>query len=133
MAVSTINTVLKFGTTEESLTKLCRIKSYPDLMGAPEQLETTDLECKAQTFIPGVKSMDSMDFGFNFDLDEYKTMVVNEGVQGYFQLEFGENGEDGIFAWEGSYALGISGGDVNAVREGTITVIPSTEVKLKVD
>ena len=43
-AVSTIGTVLKAGTDKSSLAQLCKIKSYPDLGGAPEQLETTDLE-----------------------------------------------------------------------------------------
>lgn len=32
-AYSTINTVLKFGTTANALTQLCKIKSYPDLGG----------------------------------------------------------------------------------------------------
>ncbi len=128
MAVSTIGTVLKFGTSVEALAKLCVIKSYPDLMGAPEQIETTDLECKAQTFVPGVKSMDSMDFTANFDWATYKTMQANEGKPGFFQLEFGEEGADGKFTWQGTYNIGISGGDVNAVREMTITCTPSTEI-----
>lgn len=32
-AYSTINTVLSFGTTSSGTTKLCKIKSYPDLGG----------------------------------------------------------------------------------------------------
>ena len=32
-AYSTIYTVLKFGTTQNALTQLCKIKSYPDLGG----------------------------------------------------------------------------------------------------
>lgn len=128
MAVSTIGTILKFGTSKEALTKLCTIKSYPDLMGAPEQIETTDLECEAQTFIPGVKSMDSMDFTANYDWETYKTMQANEGVAGFFELDFGKDGADGKFAWEGTYNIGVSGGDVNAAREMTITSTPSSEV-----
>ena len=50
---STINTVLKFGTAQGSLTKLCKIKSYPALGGEPEQIEITDLEDTMQTFVLG--------------------------------------------------------------------------------
>lgn len=52
-AYSTIHTVLKFGTTSSSLTQLCKIKSYPDLGGAPDTIESTDLEDTSQTFVPG--------------------------------------------------------------------------------
>lgn len=130
MAISTIGTILKYGDSEDALTKLCRIKSYPDLIGKPDNIETTDLEDKAQTFIPGVKSMDSMDFTANYDLATYTAMAANEGKPGFFQLEFGDNGADGKFAWEGTYNVSIGGGDVNAAREMTITVTPATEVKL---
>ena len=51
-AYSTINTVLKTATTSTgTYSKLCKIKSYPDLGGAPENLETTDLEDSFQTFV----------------------------------------------------------------------------------
>ena len=56
-AVSTIGTVLKFGTEAASLTQLCKIKGYPALGGEPEQIETTDLEDKQQTYVPGVQAM----------------------------------------------------------------------------
>lgn len=128
MAVSTINTVLKFGTDSSSLTKLCPIKSYPDLGGTPEQIETTDLDCDQQTFIPGVKSMDSMEFTANYDWDTYKTMKTNEGKAGHFELDFGENGEDGKFTWQGTYSVVPTGGDVNAAREMKITVTPSSKI-----
>lgn len=52
-AYSTIYTVLKFGTTSSSLAQLCVIKSYPDLGGAPETIESTDLEDTVQTFVAG--------------------------------------------------------------------------------
>ena len=55
VGISTIKTVLKsreHGTTG-TYAKLCNIKSYPQLGGAPENLETTDLEDTAQTFCPG--------------------------------------------------------------------------------
>lgn len=58
--MSTINTVLKAGATASALTQLCKIKSYPQLGGERETIETTDLEDNAQTFVPGVQSVSAM-------------------------------------------------------------------------
>lgn len=50
-AHNTIGTILKFGTTVGSLTELCKIKSFPQLNGEREQIESTDLTDNAQTFV----------------------------------------------------------------------------------
>lgn len=50
-AISTIGTILKFGTSAGSLTQLCKIKSFPQLGGEREQIEITDLEDEMQTFV----------------------------------------------------------------------------------
>lgn len=126
-AVSTIGTILKSGADKSSLTQLCKIKSYPDLGGAPEQLETTDLEDTTQTFVDGVQSLDSMEFTANYVKEEYDKLVASSGKQQKYQLEFGENGEDGIFSWEGTHSVRVTGGEVNAVREMVIACTPSTK------
>ena len=127
-AYSTINTVLKFGTEAASLTQLCKIKSYPDLGGAPDTIETTDLEDTAQTFVAGVQAIDQMEFTANFTPDAFTSLKTNEGKDGYFELDFGQNGSEGKFTWQGSYSAYVNGGDVNAVRECTIVVTPSTAI-----
>lgn len=50
-AHNTIGTILKFGTTSSSLSQLCKIKTYPQLNGEREQIESTDLTDTAQTFV----------------------------------------------------------------------------------
>ena len=55
-AVSTIGTILEVSENGTDWEKLCKIKTYPALGGAPEQLETTDLEDEVQTFVPGVQT-----------------------------------------------------------------------------
>ena len=50
-AHNNIGTILKFGTTASSLSELCKIKSYPQLNGEREQIESTDLTDNAQTFV----------------------------------------------------------------------------------
>lgn len=128
-AVSTIGTILKFGEAAASLSQLCKIKGYPALGGEPEQIETTDLEDKQQTYVPGVQSMDSMQFTANYTKESYAAVKAKEGTPGYYQLEFGDAGKDGIFSWQGQHFVFVNEGEVNGVREMTITVSPSSEIK----
>ena len=131
MARSTIHTTLKFGTVKESLTKMCPITSYPDLIGTPENIEVTDLDCEQQTFVPGVKALDTMEFEANYDKTVYQTLTANEKADGYFELEFGTNGADGVFEWQGMYTLSVLGGGTNEARKMKIVVTPSTDIKLQ--
>lgn len=130
-AVSTIGTVLKAGTDKSSLAQLCKIKSYPDLGGAPEQLETTDLEDDSQTFVDGVQSRDTMEFTANYTKESYDAVKEKEGTEQKYQLEFGKNGEDGIFSWTGTHSVRATGGEVNGVREMVITCTPSSKIENK--
>jgi hypothetical protein len=50
-AHNTIGTILKFGTSANSLSELCKIKTFPQLNGEREQIESTDLTDTAQTFV----------------------------------------------------------------------------------
>lgn len=131
-AVSTINTILEVSEDgASSWEKMCPIKSYPDLGGAPDQLETTDLEDDSQTFTPGVQSMDSMDFTANYTLETYKAVKAKEGKVLYYRLKMGKDGVDGVAKWQGQHSVHKNGGDVNAVREMTITVSPSTKITIE--
>jgi hypothetical protein len=127
-AYSTINTVLKAGASTEALTKLCKIKSDPDLGGAPDTLETTDLEDSQQTFVPGVQSIDQMEFTANYTPEDYAAVVASANTEQTYQLEMGDNGAQGKFTWTGQHAVYVNGGDVNAVREMTIVVTPSSKI-----
>lgn len=126
---STINTVLKSGTTTSGLTKLCKIKTYPQLGGSPEKIETTDLEDIMQTFVEGVQSVDDMQFTVNYEKETYESVKARIKTDKYFQLEFGESGRDGIFSWMGSVSQFVNGGEVNGLREATLVCTPSTQIK----
>lgn len=125
---STIGTILKWGTAVNSLSKVTKIKSYPQLWGAPENLETTDLEDTAQTFVPGVQSVDQMEFTLNYDYTVLTTIKADEGKSLYFELDFGTDGADGKFHWQGQLAIYVNEGEVNGVREMTLVVTPSTVI-----
>ena len=129
-AYSTINTVLKAGATVEALSQLTKIKSYPDLGGTPDNIETTDLEDVSQTFVPGVQSIDNMEFTANYTPEGYAAVAALVDTELYYQIEFGEDGDDGIFRWTGKHSVYVTGGDVNAVREMVISVMPSSSITM---
>lgn len=129
-AVSTIGTVLEVSSDGTTWEKLCKIKSYPALGGAPEQLETTDLEDEAQTFILGVQSMDSMDFTANYTLESYKAVKAKAMTDLHYRLKMGKDGKDGVATWDGQHSVYINEGEVNGVREMTISVSASKKIEL---
>lgn len=128
-AHNTIGTILKFGTTANSLSELCKIKTYPQLNGEREQIESTDLTDTAQTFVPGVQSVENMQFTANFTTTAYTSLKTNALTDGYFELDFGGNA-GAKATWEGQYDVYVNEGEVNGLIEMTITVYPSTVVTI---
>ncbi len=115
--------------------KLIDIKEFPDLGGAPEMLETTTLSDKMQTYIPGIQSLDSLEFTANYTLEEYKKLKAMEGTEKEFAVWFGgteagdtvtPTGDSGKFKFKGSLSVYANGGGTNEVVEMTITIAPST-------
>ena len=101
-------------------------------MGAPEQIETTDLEDTMQTFVEGVQSLESMEFTANYNPTDYAAVVAAipaSGTDLYYELDFGTNGANGKFKWSGSHSVRVTGGEVNGVREMGITVTPSSKIE----
>ena len=119
------------GTSEDgtAYTKLIPIKSFPDLGGEPDQVECTSLDDAQQTFLLGVKTMASMPFDCNYVPADYeKVKALCDGTIRKFCVAFGDNGERGIFTWEGQISCWVAGGGVNAVREMKIAISAATEI-----
>jgi len=131
MAISTYGVVLKWGTDSATLTKKIDIKSFPDLGGAPEMLETTTLSDNAQSFINGIQSLEAFEFTANYTKADFEAVSADEGKPLYYTLEFGENGSEGVFEWEGEHTVWVVGAEVNAVVEMTMSIATSTKPKLK--
>ena len=127
-AHNTIGTILKFGTTASSLTELCKIKTTPQLNGEREQIESTDLTDTAQTFVPGVQSVENMQFTANFTLAAYQSLKTNALTDGFFEIDFVSAGAKAT--WEGQYDVYVNETEVNGLIEMTITVYPSTVVTI---
>lgn len=125
--------------TGETYEKLVDIKSFPDLGGEPEMLETTSLSDNMQTYIPGIQSLDSLQFDANYDKAKYTELKALESEAGSYAVWFGGTGEganltptgsDGKFNFDGQLSVFPVGGGVNEVIDMRITIAPSTPITL---
>lgn len=119
--------------------KLIDIKEFPDLGGAPEMLETTTLSDKMQTYIPGIQSLDSLEFTTNYTLEEYKKLKALDGVENDYAVWFGgteagdtvtPTGTDGKFKFKGALSVYANGAGTNEVVDMTINIAPSTPITM---
>ncbi len=137
MAISTYKIFLMKKGTGDTYEKLIDIKDFPDLGGAPEMLETTTLSDKMQTYIPGIQSLDALEFTANYTKTDYATLKALEGKEESFAVWFGgtddgsvltPTGTDGKFEFKGQLSAFPVGGGVNEVVEMTVTIAPSTPI-----
>ena len=134
-ASTTIHTYLGYAATGTSFTKLVPIKDFPDLGGAPDQVEITNLDDDVQKFLLGVQSMSALEFTANYIPDDYDKLTSpsgtnhTDGTIRKYCVAFGEKGEYGVFSWEGQLSVWVTGGGVNAVREMKISISAATKVK----
>ena len=138
MAISTykIFLMMKNSSTYE---KLIDIKDFPDLGGSPEMLETTTLSDKMQTYIPGVQSLDALEFTANYTKEDFAKLKALEGQEKEFAVWFGgteegnvltPTGTDGKFQFKGQLSVYPVGGGVNEVVDMTVTIAPSTPISM---
>ena len=131
MAISTYGISLMCkASTGDTYTKLIDIKDFPDLGGAPEMLETTTLSDNMQTYIPGIQSLDALEFTANYTLTDFKKIKAMEGTDTAFAVWFGADGADGKFEFNGQISAFPVGGGVNEVVGMTISIAPSTPITM---
>lgn len=138
MAISTYKIFLMMMQDSGSTyAKLVDIKDFPDLGGAPEMLETTTLSDKMQTYIPGIQSLDALEFTANYTKTDFDKLKALEGKTKKFAVWMGAtesggtltpSGSDGKFEFEGQLSVFPVGGGVNEVVDMTITIAPSTPI-----
>lgn len=139
MAISTYKIFL-MKKTGDTWGKLIDIKDFPDLGGSPELLETTTLSDKMQTYIPGIQSLDALEFTANYTKADYTSLKALEGVENEYAVWFGgtesdetvtPTGSEGKFKFTGALSVYASGGGVNEVVGMTITIAPSTPITME--
>lgn len=138
MAISTYKTFLMMK-KEQTWEKVIDIKEFPDLGGAPEQIETTTLSDKMQTNINGVMSLDALEFTANYTLDDYKKLQALEDTEHEYAVWFGgteaggvltPTGDNGKYKFKGQLAVYINGAGTNEVVEMTISIASSTVISI---
>ena len=136
MAISTYKVFLMKKDTD-AYKKLVDIKDFPDLGGSPEMLETTTLSDKMQTYIPGIQSLDALEFNANYTKEEFAKLKALEGQELDLAVWFGGNeangtltptGDDGKFNFKGYVSVFVVGGGTNEVVGMTVAVAPSTPI-----
>lgn len=143
MARSTYMTFLmqKSG-TGSTYNKLIDIKDFPDLGGSPEMIETTTLSDSMTTNIPGIQSLDSLEFTANYTKEDYTKVKALEGQELELAVWFGgtesagvatPTGDDGKFAFKGKLSVFVAGGGVNEVVDMKITIAASTPIAIVED
>ena len=138
MAISTYKSFLMTKKTS-TWEKLVDIKSFPDLGGSPELLETTTLSDGMATNIMGIQSMDALEFECNYTLADYMKLKELEGETGSYAVWLGgtdtagtatPTGTDGKFEFEGQLSVYVNGGGVNEVVKMTVSIAPSTAITI---
>lgn len=139
MAISTYKIFLMSSTDGTKYEKLIDIKSFPDLGGAPEMLETTTLSDAMQTYIPGIQSLDALEFEANYTKADFTKLKALEGEEKQYAVWFGGTGEgetltptgsDGKFKFKGQLSVYPVGSGVNEVVNMNINIAPSTPITL---
>ena len=140
MAISTYKIFLmKKANAGETWEKLIDIKEFPDLGGAPEMLETTTLSDRMQTYIPGIQSLDALEFTSNYPKEDYSKIKALEGKETDFAVWFGgteqgnvvtPTGSDGKFSFKGQISAFPVGAGVNEVVDMSISIAPSTPISM---
>lgn len=137
MAISTYKIFLMKKGTGDTYEKFLDIKSFPDLGGTPEMLETTTLSDAAQTYIAGIQSMDALEFEANYTKADYAKCKEEEGKTSSWAVWFGgtgtgktvtPTGEHGKFEFDGQLSAFPVGGGVNEVVGMTVSIAPSTPI-----
>lgn len=138
MAISTYKSYLMHKVSE-TWEKLIDIKSFPDLGGTPELLETTTLSDPMTTNIMGIQSLDALEFECNYTLADYTKLKELEGTTGSYAVWLGgteasgtatPTGSDGKFEFDGQLSVYVNGGGVNEVVGMTVSIAASTPIAL---
>lgn len=141
MAISTYKSFLMHEVSSK-WEKLIDIKSFPDLGGAPELLETTTLSDSMTTNIMGIQSLDALEFECNYTKEDYSKLKAMEGKSEKFAVWLGgtesagavtPTGADGKFEFSGQLSVFVNGGGVNEVVNMTVSIAASTPITLGAD
>lgn len=123
-----------FNPTTSEYEKLICIKSYPDLGGAPEQIETTTMcEVESRTYIKGLTDPGNLEFTANYTWADFQRLLqLSKMGEQTYALFFGSaktpdtpDFTEGAVFIPGELAVWLNGHGVQEVRELTISISPT--------
>lgn len=117
---------------EDEFSKLIDITQYPDLGGSKEKIDVTTLSDKKKRTINGIEDTSDLEFSAWYEKADYEKLLAIEAADKVdtYQLWFGDNGEDGIFEWQGKMAVYPTSGSSNAAREMSFSITDEGEEAL---
>lgn len=121
--ITPIGTKLYFSKTDSNYTQFCRIKSYGDIGGEPNTVDTTDLEDTMDTSVEGTQSGGSTTMVANYNKTDYAAVLEDANTPGYYALAFSDGS---AIKWQGSHSVGLVGHGVNEAPEFNIFVTISS-------
>ena len=112
-------------------TIVANLQEFPDLIGAPEQVDITCLEDSNRRYIPGIKDVGgSMSFTFLYEKTIFKKFYDvsdypgHPGVRQSFQVEF----PDGVkIGWSGYVNPSIIGKGVNDALQFSANIVADSD------
>lgn len=121
--------IMHKGANEDDFTKLIDITEYPDLGGPKEKLDVTTLSDTKKRTIDGIEDVNDLEFKAWYEKADYeKLLAIQEsGSLDTYQIWFGEDGQDGIWEWQGKMAVYPNTGSSNAAREMTFSITDESE------
>lgn len=126
MPISTFGVRLLRGDSAEALKPLCRIKSFPDLIGDPNLIDVTDLEDSQQTNIFGVDTVDILQFIANYEKEVYDAVAETANTDGYYALMLSDKSG---WSWQGQHRMGVPGKGVDEAIEFSVNIINTSPLK----
>lgn len=123
----------KSGSSVQTYTKIAGLQSFPDIGGAPEQIDITTLDDAMMHYMNGLKDNGTLEFTFLYDADDnsasnFQTLCgledAGKAVSWELKLPTGTK-----FHWDGEVAVTLTGDGANAALHFTATIGVATDIE----
>ena len=120
-----------------SWTKLCDIRSFPEIGGSPNEIDTTTMSDEEETAVAGIRKRPSAStFDARFTIDMWKKIKGYGDTTKDFAIWFGANAQkepDGHFCkfkGKGTANVSLKSGAIDAIVEASVALTMSTPFEL---
>lgn len=117
----------------ETYTKIAGLQSFPDIGGAPDQIDITTLDDAMMHYMNGLKDAGSMEFTFLFDKENKSTSnyqvlcgLEDAGTAVSWEVKLPSGTK---FHWDGEVAVTLSGAGVNEALHFTANIGIATDIE----